>query len=103
VVPGKESDYDHEHPRQALLVIEVADPSLAQDRLTKARIYAAADVPEYWLVNLRDDVVEVLQVPDAPARRYAERRLAARGERLRLVALPEVSVAVDDLLPDPRA
>src|SRR5207249_5011895 len=40
VVPGKEADYDHEHPREALLAVEVADSSLAQDRLTKSRIYA---------------------------------------------------------------
>jgi Uma2 family endonuclease len=36
-----------------LLVVEVADSSLGQDRLTKARIYAAAGIPQYLIMNLR--------------------------------------------------
>ncbi|MGH2361962.1 MAG: Uma2 family endonuclease, partial [bacterium] len=83
----------------ALLIVEVADSSLIQDRLTKAAIYAAADVPEYWLVNLRDDCVEVSRSPSAHARQYAESRIARRGERITLVALPDASVLVDELLP----
>src|SRR5262245_14993618 len=42
VVPGRYEDYDHAHPRSALLVAEVADSSLQMDRLTKAMVYAAA-------------------------------------------------------------
>ena len=99
VVPGHEADYDDRHPTMALLIVEVADTSLPQDRLSKARIYAAAGCPEYWVLNLRDDWVEVLRAPDLQAHDYAERRLAHRGDRLELVALPGAAVAVDDLLP----
>jgi Uma2 family endonuclease len=52
-VAGSHHDYAAAHPRTALLVVEVADSSLLQDRLTKAPLYAAAGIPEYWLVNLR--------------------------------------------------
>ncbi|MBV8780130.1 MAG: Uma2 family endonuclease, partial [Phycisphaerae bacterium] len=38
------------HPNQALLLIEVADSSIELDR-EKAFEYAAAGVPEYWIVN----------------------------------------------------
>lgn len=99
IVPGQSSDYDSAHPTTALLVVEVADSSLAQDRLTKSAIYAGAEIPEYWLVNLRDDCVEILRSPDRQGRRYGESRIARRGERLALVALPGASVALDDLLP----
>jgi len=99
IVPGQTSDYDSAHPTTALLVVEVADSSLAQVRLTKSAIYAGAAIPEYWLVNLRDDCVEILRSPDRQARRYGESRIARRGERFALVALPGASVAVDDLLP----
>ncbi len=99
VVPGRESDYYDTHPTSALLAVEVADSSLLQDRLTKAAIYAAAGIPEYWLVNLRDDCVEVFRTPDPPARRYGERRVAHRGDRLDVVAIADVSVAVADILP----
>ena len=99
VVPGRRADYDTAHPTTGLLVVEVAEASLAQDRLTKAAIYAAAGIPEYWLVNLRDDRVEVFQAPDRQAARYGETRLAGSGEQLELVALPGAVVAVEDLLP----
>src|SRR5881296_2216205 len=99
VVPGRH-DYARARPRTALLVVEVSDGSLARDRLRKAPVYAAAGIPEYWIVNLRDDVVEVSRAPERAARRYTETRVAQRGERLELVALPGTSVAVDDLLPE---
>jgi Uma2 family endonuclease len=99
VVPGTQRDYLDRHPSSAHLVVEVAASSLPQDRLTKAPIYAAAGIPEYWIVNLRQEHVEVYRSPDSAARGYATVEVARRGSRLALVALPDVSVAVDDLLP----
>ncbi len=99
VVPGSAADYDASHPTTAWLVIEVADTSLQQDRLTKAVIYAAAGIPEYWIVNLRDSVVEVMRGPDRAQARYREVRRIERGERIELVALPGASVSAADLLP----
>jgi Uma2 family endonuclease len=60
VPPG---DYSREHPRMALLVVEVADSSLRKDRKIKAALYAACAVPEYWLVNLVDQVIEIHRAP----------------------------------------
>ena len=99
VVPGLRSDYVDTHPTTALLVIEIADSTIVQDRITKAVIYAAAGVPEYWLVNFRDDRAEVFRGPDRSTRSYAENFIAGRGSRLELRTLPGVGVAVDDLLP----
>ena len=99
VVPGSFADYDTAHPREALLIVEVADSSLPQDRISKARIYAAAGVPEYWIVNLREGVVEVLREPDVATARYRTSRLAQPDDRLELAALPGASVTVSDLLP----
>jgi Uma2 family endonuclease len=99
VVPGLVSDYDRRRPTSALLAVEVADSSIKQDRLTKGPIYAAADVPEYWIVNIRDQQVEVHRSPDPESRRYRVVVIARRGERLELAALPGATVAVDDLLP----
>ena len=58
VVSGAPRDYLERHPSAAHLVVEVATTSLPQDRLTKAPIYAAAGVPEYWIVNLRQEQLE---------------------------------------------
>lgn len=99
VVPGAVDDYERAHPTTALLVIEVADTSLKQDRLSKAAIYAAAGIPEYWIVNLRDEIVEVMRDPDPAQARYRVARSAARGERLELVALPRAVLDASALLP----
>ncbi|MDX2166978.1 MAG: Uma2 family endonuclease [Deltaproteobacteria bacterium] len=98
VVVGTWRDYVERHPTTALLVVEVSDSSLQQDRLSKSRIYAGAGIPDYWIVNLRDDRVEVFRRPDATQRVYTERFVATRGETLALVALPGATVAVNDLL-----
>jgi Uma2 family endonuclease len=98
VVPGQSHDYRERHPDTALLVVEISDSSLPQDRLTKSRIYAAAAVPEYWIVNLRDRVLEVLTAPVPSDRVYAAARRLGRGESVTLRALPDVTVTVSDLI-----
>ncbi len=102
VVPGSLSDHDSRHPDSALLVVEVADSSLQQDRLTKSAIYAAAGIPEYWIVNLRQGVLEVLRDPDPPRAHYRDVRTLRGGEGVELATLPGVVVAVADLLPSRR-
>jgi Uma2 family endonuclease len=101
VLPGTLSDYDDEHPRNALLVAEVSDTALKQDRLTKGAIYAACGVPEYWILNLRDDCVEVRRRPEPEDRRYSSLAIAHRGQHIEPLELPGVSIAVSDLLPAP--
>jgi Uma2 family endonuclease len=99
VVSGHPSEYLKAHPTTALLVIEVAESSLPQDRITKASIYAAAAIPEYWIVDLLHDRVLVYRSPDREAARYRGGRIAAREDRLELVGLPGATVLVGDLLP----
>jgi Uma2 family endonuclease len=99
VVPGKWQDYLRQHPGTAHLVVEVSDASLVQDRLTKSGIYAAAGVPEYCIVSRRGDHVVVAARPLVRKRRYAVVRVARRGESITLAAFPDVTLAVDDLLP----
>jgi Uma2 family endonuclease len=62
---GQDGDYvgHHPEPRDILLLIEVSDSSLADDQGTKLRLYAREKVGQYWIVNLRDRVVEVYTDP----------------------------------------
>ena len=62
------------------------------DRLTQRAIYASAAILEYWIVNLRDDCVEVRRDPEPAARRYASTAIVRRGERIELAALSGVVV-----------
>jgi Uma2 family endonuclease len=55
------------HPTTAHLVVEVSDSSHRVDLAHKPRIYAAARVPEYWVVDLTDRSVVVHRDPDPGA------------------------------------
>ena len=99
VVPGVIEDCEQCHPNRALLVVEVSDSSVPQDRLTKSRIYSHAGVPEYWIVNLRDRALEVRTKPDRETRVYASMQRFEAGDLVELVALPGARVLVSDLLP----
>jgi Uma2 family endonuclease len=65
VVEGDMSQpaYDYPVASQIILIGEVADSTLYRDRNRKLRIYAAAQIPEYWIVNVRDRVLEVYREP----------------------------------------
>lgn len=84
-----------EHPTSALLIIELADSSLRKDRMIKARLYAEAGVPEYWIVNLSkagEVSVEVYTRPSASG--YAQMTTVGEGEVLRPTLVPlEIPVA----------
>jgi Uma2 family endonuclease len=92
-----EQDYGHAHPRTAMLAIEVAASSLKYDRTVKADLYAQAGVTEYWIVNIVDQQVEVLR--DPVVGRYRGETIYRRGERITLLAFPDVAIAVDDVMP----
>lgn len=103
VVPGSFRDYRHEHPARPVLVVEVAESSLRLDR-KKARLYARASVPELWLVNLVEGVVEVHRTPTQarPGRlgwTYADVRRLGRTDVVTPLHAPGARVAVADLLP----
>ena len=97
VLPG---DYLDEHPRRALLLIEVAESSLQDDRRIKGPMYAAAGVPEYWIVDLAGGVVEVHK--DNRGDGYASVTRHAREESLVVPGFEDVLVPVSDILPPRR-
>jgi Uma2 family endonuclease len=99
VVPR--DDDSSRHPSQAYLVIEVSDSSLAKDRRIKTPIYASAGIPEYWIVNLVDQAIEVYTQPRADGT-YAARAIVGRGGKLSPVQFPDIVIAVDDVLPRAR-
>ena len=82
-------------------MVEIADTSLRFDRVVKGRVYAAAGIADYWIVNLRDRVVEVYREPIRGTRRarYAATHVAHAGETLRPLAAPDARLAVEGLLP----
>jgi Uma2 family endonuclease len=98
VVPFRFDGYQTSHPDRGLLIVEVADASLGQDRFTKSRIYALAGVPDYWLVNLRDRCVEWFRAPDPDGGVYGDCGIATADERLPPTVL-ELVLRASDLFP----
>ncbi len=88
----------HPQPEDVLLVIEVADASLEHDRDVKVPLYAAAGLPEVWLVRLADDVITQYRDPAPDRAGYATLRTARRGETVTPLRLPGVTLRVDDIL-----
>jgi Uma2 family endonuclease len=103
VVAGSPRDYT-DHPRTALLVVEIAESSLAYDARDKAHLYAAGRIPEYWVVDLAHRKLLVYRDPAAdPAALFG----AVYRTRLEVEATGSISpqaasgtaIQVGDLLP----
>jgi Uma2 family endonuclease len=96
IVPGRPRDFLPSHPSNAVLLVEIADTTLAYDRSTKRVLYARNAVPEYWLANLVQGVLEVYRIPQGSE--YLEHRILRKGEAL-VPNGASRAVAVADLLP----
>ena len=104
VVPGSPRDYLPSHPSSPVLILEAAESSLALDREIKGSLYARAQIMDYWIVNLVDQVLEVYRDPVAtPASpyvwHYASVTTLRGGDVVTPLAAPRSRVPVADLLP----
>lgn len=95
VIEDGPAQYEEHHPTTALLVVEVALSSLELDR-EKGRVYAGAAVPEYWIVNLAENVVEVFI--EATSAGYRTRTLFRPGEEIPFHLSGALGVAVSSLM-----
>lgn len=105
VVRGLRRDYADQHPgpEATLLVVEIADATLAQDRTHKLKAYARHSIPQYWIVNLIDEVVEAYSDPSGlvaePEYRRTEIYDDTQSVPLVLDGQPIANIAVSDILP----
>lgn len=87
----------HPHPEDIFLFVEVAESSVDYDRTVKAEHYAAAGIPEYWLVDLSAELIDVFRQPEDDG--YAERHRHRSGDTLSVSTLPDVeTVPIEDVL-----
>jgi Uma2 family endonuclease len=106
IVRGTMATYARRHPGPGDigLPIEVSDTTLLVDR-RKALLYAAALIPQYWIINLGSRQVEVYGDPRQArknlAAKYRSQRKYGDGEKIKLVlGLKAIAtIAVRDLLP----
>jgi Uma2 family endonuclease len=87
----------HPGPSDIFLVVEIAESSIDFDRRTKIPLYARAEIPEVWLVNLIDDTIVVYRNPSGAE--YTSIAIAKRDDTITASAFPDALFAVSDLLP----
>jgi Uma2 family endonuclease len=75
-------------PDDVFFIIEISDTTLEYDRTEKLAKYAEADVPEVWIVNLKDNVIEVYREPSGNL--YILRLIIKQGQKLAPLAFPEL-------------
>ncbi len=88
----------------ALLVVEVSDSTLGEDRSHKGSLYAAGGIADYWVLNLVQRQLEVYRGPVADTSqpfgfRYGSRVILDPPDRVSPLALPQAQILVADLLP----
>lgn len=83
-------------PRDVLLAIEVMASSRSYDRTLKLPLYAKAELREVWLVDLRNETVDVHRRP--ALRGYREERRYRRGHAIVPLAFPRVRIRVNEIL-----
>lgn len=83
---------------EAALVIEVADSSLSYDKDVKFPLYARAGIAEAWLIDLRNDRIEIHSEPSLQAGGYSRVEVYGRGETLHSTRLADTQLPVTEIL-----
>lgn len=83
-------------PADVLLILEVSDSSLVFDRKEKGHLYAKANIQEYWIANLEEDIIEVYREPDG--QHFKLCMIKKNGETVSPLAFPDVQIPVSDII-----
>jgi Uma2 family endonuclease len=91
-------------PTSALLIVEVAETTLAYDRIHKGSLYAVSNITDYWIVSLVQRQLEVYRDPVADSTqlfgfRYNSRTILDPPDTVSPLTAPQASITVADLLP----
>lgn len=95
ILRAQDDFYENHHPLPVdiLLVIEVANTSARTDRIEKLPRYAAAGIPEVWIVNIKQRVVEQYTQPDGKV--YVNRKLIKRGVLTTTCVTPALDLSIE--------
>ncbi len=92
-------DYFDHHPTadDIFLLIEVAGSTLNSDRNLKSRIYAQANISDYWVLDVNNRQVYVFRQPQDA--NYQQEIILKENDTIALWAFPEITVQVAQLFP----
>lgn len=100
IVWAKPKSYRMQHPQpdDVLLLIEVAHSSLSEDLGENARLYAAAGIRDYWVIDLAHTLVHVFRGPSPSG--YASEESFGEGAVIYPLAAPHAALVVSELFAD---
>ncbi|MCL6435916.1 MAG: Uma2 family endonuclease [Leptolyngbyaceae cyanobacterium HOT.MB2.61] len=87
----------HPYPEDVYLLIEISNSTLNYDRERKAKIYARANVPEYWIVDINQKQILVFRNPQGE--RYQIEQTLSWTNKIVPLAFPEIEIELSKLLP----
>lgn len=104
VVPGSVRDDAKQTPTTAIWIVEISDTTLRIDTTTKVELYATAQVPEYWVIDVNNRRLIVHRDPESQpaglgANAYRTRLTFGPNDTVAPLAAPGSPVKVADLLP----
>ncbi len=79
-----------------LLLIEVADTTIARDMNIKLPLYARHRIPEVWIVDL--PAARLIAFTGSDGASYTQRRELAAKDRVSPVFLPDIAIALGEIL-----
>jgi Uma2 family endonuclease len=75
------------------LIIEITSTKPQYDKVVKKKLYAKYRVPEYWVIDMAENVVEVNEILDIEYKN----EILRSGDILRSKALPKFEISVDEI------
>jgi Uma2 family endonuclease len=99
IVQGTVLDYTEQHPRseQIYLVVEVADSTLKQDCEIKDKLYAKADIADYWVLVPQKRQLHIFRKPTATG--YTEHLILTEPNQASPLAFPDFAIALTSIFP----
>jgi Uma2 family endonuclease len=89
IARGPYTNYTKRHPGPAdvPLVIEVGDSTVIADRRAKMPIYAAAKIPEFWLIDLQSNHAEIYTNPQGSANPHYKKKVVKSADEAIVLVL----------------
>jgi len=86
----------HPRPNEVILIVEVSDSTVKYDRDKKLPLYAEAEIPEVWIINLPNEIIEVHTKPNVGLYQFV--KIFKSGEVVESEALPNLNLEVDKIV-----
>lgn len=99
IVRGTVLDYADRHPRpnDIHLLVEVADSTLKQDCEIKDKLYAQADIADYWVVDLKNRQFHIFRNPTPTG--YTSHLILSEPSEISPLAFPHITLSLTAILP----